>query len=142
MNHKEDELLKLIKDYIACSTYMCNTLKESYSTNGESLLGARRINIIPKEGVLEEGYFFNFHGGGCYFEFDNSSIDVDFGPDDRCDGFDSQRLHEFLESSKKEYGYSFSEGDINNSLERLLEERIVIKPGWFPNPHLFYLSDK
>jgi hypothetical protein len=121
---------------------MCNALKESYSTNGETILRARRINLIPKEGVLVEGYFFNFHGGGCYFKFGNSSIDVDFGPDDRCDGFDSQRLHEFLESSKKEYVYLLSEGDIKDSMEKLLKERIIIKPGWHPNPHLFYLTDK
>lgn len=142
MNSKENKLMKLIKDYIACSTYMCSILKENFNTNGETILRARRTNLIPKEGVLNEGYFFNFHGGGCYFKFDNSSIDIDFGPNDRCDGFDSQRLYEFLESTKKEGVDFLSEADIRESLNKLLEKEIIINPDWYPNPHLFYLNDQ
>ena len=96
MNQSEDELLKLIKDYIACSKYMYKILKDNFNTAGETILRARRTNIIPKEGVLSEGIHFNFHGGGCYFKFENGAIDIDFGPNDRCDGFDSQRLYEFF----------------------------------------------
>lgn len=139
MYHSEEELLKLIKDYIACSTYMCKILKEDFNTNGETILRARRINIIPKEGVLSEGIYFNFHGGGCYFKFDNSAIDIDFGPNDRCDGFDGQRLFEFLESSKKVY--FLSKADINQYIDKLLEKNIIINPGWYPNPQLFYLNE-
>lgn len=140
MNSREDEILKLINDYIACSKYVCSIMKENFNTNGETILRARRINLIPKEGILSEGFYFNFHGGGCYFKFDGSSIDIDFGPNDRCDGFDSQRLYEFLESSKKSHFSFSSETDIKESIEQLLEKGILINPAWQPNPHLFYLA--
>lgn len=142
MDTQQNEILQLIKDYVSCSKYMCKILKESYDTKGATLLRARRINIIPKEGILAEGYLFSFHGGGCYFKFEGGSIDIDFGPNDRCDGFDSQRLYEFLKSSQSNKKNSMiDEVSISRMFKYLLEKKIIINPGWYPNPHLFYLNE-
>ena len=100
---------------------------------------APRIKIIPKEGVLEEVLSFSYHGGGCYFEFENGTIDIDFGLFDRCDDFDAFRLYEFLTTSKTNQNIQLiTEAEIKNCLNELLAEKIIIQPGEFPNPYLFY----
>jgi len=100
---------------------MCSLLGEAYDIKGESFLRARREDLIPKEGLLSEGCKFSFHGGGCYFEFENGAIDIDFGPDNRCDG---------------------SEAIIKEELDKLLKEKIIIELKTYPNPHLFFVSSK
>ena len=122
---------------------MCSLLGEAYDIKGESFLRARREDLIPKEGLLSEGCKFSFHGGGCYFEFENGTIDIDFGPDNRCDGFDSFRLFDFLKTSKSEkYAHLNSEAIIKEELDKLLKEKIIIELKTYPNPHLFFVSSK
>ena len=123
---------------------MCKILRDAYDINDETILRARRRNIIPKEGILSDGYEFSFHGGGCYFKFDGGSIDVDFGPNDRCDGFDAQRLYEFLKSLQnngQNEKVIKSSAMINEGFALLLKDKIIKKPSWYPNPHLYYLED-
>jgi hypothetical protein len=135
------EIIQLIKNYVACASYMCSLLKDAYDTKSETLLTARRMNIIPKNGVLKEGYKFDFHGGGCLFEFENAYIDVEFGPNDRCDGFDSFRLYNFSLVSKDNLYLSLkSEEIIKNEITQLLKDKVIIQPGLFPNPKLYYLN--
>jgi hypothetical protein len=142
LKSKREELLQLIKDYIECSMFLVRALKSEYDTKGETLLRARRLNIVPKQGVLAEGQRFNFHGGGCFFEFENGTIDIDFGPNDRCDGFDSFRLYNFFNTSKKHQELHFTEIELQESLKGLIMERKVIQLGVFPNPNLYYLIDE
>ncbi|MDA3613487.1 DUF6896 domain-containing protein [Polluticaenibacter yanchengensis] len=135
----EKDLIELIKNYIACSKYWCRLLKDNFGIHDKTTLRARRMNLIPSKGALEE-LTFSFHGGGCYFEFEGGAIDVDFGPDDRHDGFDSQRLFDFIKSSKKDYSSFLSQEDIEKYLNLLFENKVIIKPNWYPNPHLYYLN--
>lgn len=139
---KLDDIVQLIREYIACSSYMCNALQSEYGTKGETLLRARRLNIIPKEGILAEGQRFSFHGGGCFFEFENGTIDIDFGPNDRCDGFDSFRLFDFLITSKRYQNINISEVELQEAINELLREGKVVQLGLFPNPNLYYLNNK
>jgi len=135
-------MLELIGDYISCATYMCSTLRDSYITN-ETLLRSRRINLIPKDGELSEGITFSFHGTGCYFEFENGNIDIDFGPDDRCDGFDDYRLYEFLEQTKSGgYKELHDKYVFQGEFEKLISAGVIIKPDWELNSHLFYLRER
>ena len=122
--------------------YMCRALKVEYDTKGETLLRARRLNIIPKEGMFAEGHTFNFHGGGCFFEFENGTIDIDFGPNDRCDGFDVYRLFDFLTTSKKEQNIHCSEVELQEAINELLKERKIVQLGLYPNPNLYYLNNE
>jgi hypothetical protein len=135
-------LLNLIMEYIACSKFMCGLLLENYNTDGETLLRARRINLIPQLGEIEGGVKFNFHGGGCFFEFDNGTIDIDFGPAGRCDGFDEFRLYDFLKNTKSHmYKELLNEEVFKSQFQILIKEKIIVAPEWYPNPHLYYLAE-
>lgn len=137
-------ILKLIDDYISCARYMCNAIKEEYVISEHSLLSAYREKKIPKEGILQNNIYYNFHGGGCYFEFDNGTIDIDFGPNGRYDGFDNYRLYDFLHASKiksEQYQELSNEEKFKTEFESLLKENVILAPGWYPNPNLFYLKE-
>jgi hypothetical protein len=136
------DLIDLINDYISCSNYMCNSLRDDYCFTEESLLGAwRKSKTVPKEGNLSDGTYFNFHGSGVYFEFENGEIDIDFGPNGRCDGFDLGRLKHFLLSTKRaSYTNLTDEGKFAMEFERLTNCGIIFNPQWIPSPHLYFLK--
>jgi len=138
----KQNVLNLIKDYISCSQYMCGCLKEYYNITGTTLLAARRNpELIPKEGRLPDGIYFKFHGGGCFFEFENGEIDVDFGPDDRCDGFDFYRLKDFLLYTKKSvYEELINEAVLKVEFENLIRNHVIYNPKWHPGTDLYYLT--
>lgn len=121
---------------------MCNSLKDYYDIKGETLLIARKSSkSIPKEGKLPNGIYFNFHGSGCYFEFETGGLDMDFGPDDRCDGFDFQRIVYFLELSKlPKYKAITDFDDLENQFKKLISDKTIVCPQFSPGPYLYYLS--
>jgi hypothetical protein len=131
-------LLNLIHDYIACSKYVCELLKEKLK-NPERILGAYRTEGIPKEGVIGEDVYYNFHGVGCYFELPNTTIDVDFGPDGRCDGFDAHRLRDFQESFPNKYLFLTKEV-FEKCFTELILTGVIHNPKWSPSEHLYYLK--
>jgi hypothetical protein len=139
-----DEIKGLINDYISCASYMCNSLRDYYDYTDDILIGAyRRNKNIPKEGNLPDGVYFNFHGSGIFFEFENGEIDVDFGPNDRCDGFDFMRLKDFLLYTKKSsYTKLTDEVFFKAEFDRLINLQFIFNPGWVPSPHLYYLNKK
>ena len=121
---------------------MCGCLKYYYDLQGHSILTARKsYNLIPKEGYLPDDTYFNFHGIGVYFEFENGAIDVDFGPNDKCDGFDFYRLKNFLESTKKDvYPSLNNEETLRNEFDYILKSGLIIKPDWDVTRNLFCLA--
>lgn len=137
------KVLNIINDYIFCSKYLCLLLKDEYGIQNQTLLSARRSENIPKNGLLSNNIKFNFHGTGCYFEFDEGSIDVEFGPNDRCDGFDLYRLKEFLMSCKKNSSIT-EEKDLffENEFQLMIDKGLIINPKWLPGEDLFYLSSQ
>jgi len=142
MNKIKGMMLDLIQDYISCASYMCKAMKYNFNTN-ETLLRSRRINLIPQHGYLPEGISFSFHGIGCYFEFENGEIDIDFGPNDRCDGFDSYRLYNFLEQTKKEsYLELHNKTIFQKEFDSLISEGVIVQSEDQVASHLFYLKNK
>lgn len=141
---KTDAIISLIHDYISCAEYMYNAIRDEYEIGDQVLLGAYREKKIPKEGKLTGDISYNFHGGGCYFEFDSGTIDIDFGPNGRCDGFDQYRIYDFLKTSEvrsTEYKELIVEEDFRFAFEYLINNQIIYSPGWYPNPGLFYLKE-
>jgi hypothetical protein len=134
-----NDLNKLIIDYIACAKYSCSLLKQAYAGQ-ESFLRAKVLKLIPREGTIE-GVFYKFHGSGCYFEYPNNHIDIDFGPNDRCDGFDLFKLKDFLFSIKDRNKYHSLEDEkkIENQFAVLDKNGIIYNPKTQPNPHLYYI---
>ena len=136
----KDKLLNLITDYIKCSAYLYSVLKSNFPLDNEGILRSRRLNLIPKEGRIENVYF-SFHGGGCYFELENDIIDIDFGPNDRTDGFDLMRLTQFVKMRLNEYNEFADNNILKREFDFLIAEKIIINPKFYPNPHLFYFSN-
>lgn len=135
-----NQLLNLIVEYIKTAQYCCGILRENIP-DGIPILGAYRQKVITKNGKIK-GLTYNFHGVGCYFEFeDGREINIDFGPNDRCDGFDLYRLRFFLQhlTNKNSFSLLLNEGHLKEEFEKLITENIIYNPRWEPSPHLYYL---
>ena len=78
---------------------------------------------------------------GCYFEFETGAIDVDFGPDDRFDGFDIDRLINFIQLSKlPKYEAIKDFQEIDKQYYDLIGKGIILCPKLHPSTHLCYLN--
>lgn len=81
---------------------------------------------------------YRFHGIGCCVTFGKVTVDFDFGPGGRFDGFDAWRLSLFAKSVRQ-YA-AFADGDpLNEELQALRSAGNLIN---FPDQlgsHLFYL---
>ena len=120
---------------------MCSLLKDNFDVQGEKLLRLWKLNLIPKEGSIANEIKYNFHGGGCYFEFENGTIDIDFGPDGRCDGVDPYKLYDFLETTNhKRHVDLLDKRRFFDLFNQLIEKKYIVCPGWYPNPSLYYLK--
>jgi hypothetical protein len=136
-----NEMLNLIAEYIRVAQYCFKILRDKIPT-GFPILGAHRQKIIPKTGIIGN-LKYNFHGVGCYFEFDDGTeLNIDFGPDDRCDGFDLYRLWFFMEHMKGRSAFSSLNDESKFKMEfaNLIRDNIIYNPQWVPSPHLYYLS--
>ncbi len=135
-----NELAKLIEEYIQCAKYSCALLKQLH--NGEeTFLRAKVLKLIPKEGFIEN-VFYKFHGSGCYFEYPNNHIDLDFGPNNRCDGFDLFRLKDFFSgiTDKGKYKALMENNGFEQQFEELVKAKIICNPKSEPSPHLYYFA--
>jgi len=124
-------------EYIGEAKTMVDQLRLSHPF--QDLLRAWRSGEVPRTGDLPGDVHYEFHGSGCIFQSPKRTVDLDFGPQGRCDGFDAWRLFQY---AKANYGEDavpcladFTEGVVE--LEKCGEVR---KPGWNPSPHLFYFS--
>jgi hypothetical protein len=133
-------ILKLINDYQNAVKFGVEQMQKEFNT--KQLLRAWGSKAIPKEGVLKSGIEYDFHGVGCMLTINNLDVDFDFGPDDRCDGFDAWRLGLFVNERPRLYKRYFeNEQLLKNDFQELIEKNIVIKPGWFPGSSLCYFAD-
>lgn len=87
------EIIPLIQRYLAAVESSSGRLREQFGV--QNLVEGRRSGRIPREGKLEGGGEFSFHGVGCRIDDRAASVDFDFGPGGRTDGFDAWRLHVF-----------------------------------------------
>ena len=106
---------ELIARYLSLAEIAVASLRRAHPY--QELLNAWRRQVIPMHGQTEDGWHYCFHGVGCRFEVDGRCIDVDFGPEGRCDGFDGWRL--FICSENEAPGYQFSHQDLNQALQTL-----------------------
>lgn len=132
-------LKKLIRCYVSTVAAYAGVLHNELTN--DNLLCAVNSQRIPREGVLSNGVRYHFHGVGCYIEDGPHHLDFDFGPHDRCDGFDAWRLAEFAKQLP-EFGIFHQLETIEAGLEQLLREGWAIGPNWAPSPHLFYRSEQ
>jgi hypothetical protein len=97
MGNVETSIDRLIDQYTETAAEVVSELRE-YSGHRD-LLRAWVSRVLPQDGTTTSGLKFFFHGCGCYFERGTMKIDVDFGPEGRCDGFDAWRLSLFAKEN-------------------------------------------
>lgn len=140
ITESQNEMQLLISSYSEKAKF-CYELLRTKIPYQYNILGGG--GIIPRKGTIKK-VKYSFHGAGCYFEFnDKSFIDVDFGPKNRYDGFDCDRLRSFYESMKKEVLFPALKDKTIFKIEfqKLIVRNIIFCPGWSPAHHLYYLCE-
>jgi hypothetical protein len=70
------------------------------------------------------------------------SVNFDFGPGDRYDGFDFWRLSCFVDEKPELYkSYFENKVLLKQDFQALVEKHFIVEPKWFPGSSLYYFSD-
>lgn len=126
---------RLATQYVGDASEMVKALRSQYVC--EHLLQAQKDGRIPRQGILPGEFRFEFHGVGCLFETPARKLDLDFGPECRCDGFDAWRL--YLYANENDLGVGKPTlAEIEEGLIQLERAGEVQKPRTDPSPHLYY----
>ncbi len=135
-------LIDLIKEYVSCAEYSCSLLNSIYQGSETLLYAWKVLKLIPKEGQIGEIYY-QFHGRGCYFEYPNDSIDIEFGPEgSRCDGFNFFRINDFLKYRQARFNEIRDEQFLRRAFADLSNQGLIVKHPLEPESDLYYLKDK
>jgi hypothetical protein len=129
-------IYNLIRYYIETSGGLAAKVRQQFGE--DNLLRGWRSGAIPQEGTTSSGVAFRFHGVGCEFTSQQATIDIDFGPDGRCDGFDAIHIWRFANANAPNETWTTDE--IAAEIERLTKEGVIACPGWNPTPRFYYLS--
>jgi hypothetical protein len=124
-------------EYIKEATRMVDHFRQSHPF--QDLVRAWRSGEVSSSGNLPGDVHYQFHGSGCIFQSPNRTVDLDFGPQGRCDGFDAWRVFQFATANYGEDAIP-SLADFTEGILELEKSGEVKKPGWGPSPHLFYFS--
>lgn len=134
------KILKLINDYQDAVKFGVGQMQKEFNTT--QLLRGWKSKTIPKNGVLNSGVEYDFHGVGCLLTINNLNVDFDFGPDDRYDGFDLWRLGCFVDERPELYRQYFKDRSlIKDDFQELIENGVIIRPNWFPGSSLYYFAE-
>lgn len=131
------EHLHLIKRYLASVQVLVGQLQRAFQV--ENLVEGRKEGKIPRTGTFGDDGEFSFHGVGCRIEKGETSVDFDFGPNGRIDGFDAWRLHVFVEDdpSPEESGIDTTERGLKVALKELLAKGMISQ---IEGDSLYYLA--
>lgn len=133
------KILNLISDYRSIVQTAVQEMQKTYQTS--DLLKEWRLGNIPREGVLASGTRFEFHGVGCFITVDDVVVNFDFGPENRCDGFDAWRLSLFASEKADLYpDFSSNKDLIEKELIQLEMQGLIFLPKWFPGRSLYYFD--
>jgi len=133
----EARILRLIGEYQRLANEAVEAMKQAYGRS--NLLRAWRSGKIKKSGMLTKGRIsYDFHGAGCRFEFGKHTVDVDFGPNERHDGFDAWRLW-LLADSNPAYS-DLDRSKVERALATLQAKGIIKKLEGGTSDHLYYLT--
>ena len=135
-------LLALIVAYQKAAARAVAELRAALAV--DDLLAAWRANQVETSGRFETPTAagkFEFHGVGCRIETGETVVDVDFGPEGRCDGFDVWRLSMFATDNPSEGSPFQDRAHLARSFERLAKAGCIVCPHTEPSPHLYYLAD-
>jgi len=124
-------------DYRRAAAAAVNGLRQQ--AEALDLLRAWRSGVLPRQGRLARPKGrYTFHGVGCRFEIARRVVDVDFGPDNRYDGFDAWRLALYAASAFE--WQDLPPERIGTGLAELEVSGLIHRPGAEPAAHLYYLA--
>lgn len=133
-------ILELIKDYQETVKLGVEAMQKEFNTR--KLLRGWRTKDIPKEGILSTGAEYDFHGIGCFIIINNITVNFDFGPEDRFDGFDLWRLSTFVDEKPEVYQFFLeNDGLLEIQFQKLVNDGVIVKPNW-EYSDLYYLSEQ
>lgn len=140
-NDATDRLLTLIAAYKQAAAEAVKSLQATFGISDP--LEAYHEKRIAKSGILDahgiRGHY-DFHGVGCRFKVNKKSVDVDFGPDGRHDGFDVWRLHWFVVENRDMDPIFKRSNSLERAFEKLVRSKTIVRPNWKSSPHLYYLA--
>ena len=134
---------ELIKAYQEVAIGAVGELRSSLGEN--DLLLLFRSGRVPPEGRFgeDQSYSYAFHGVGCFVEWKGYRIDIEFGPEGRCDGFDLMRLGQFVDSNELSNLNIYRDHEkLKAEFDSLVAEGVIVCPHRAPSRHLFYWTDK
>lgn len=135
---RSSDVLQLIVDYQRAARAAGVGLKRQ--SGAANLLSAWRAGKLRQSGRLTQPRGrYSFHGTGCRFEISGRTVEVDFGPSGRHDGFDAWRLQQYAQSAFE--WLDLHGAAINRSLRNLESTGLIIRPELNPSPHLYYFAD-
>lgn len=133
------DILALINDYQDTVRFGVEEMQKKFNTR--QLLRAWKSNAIPQHGILNSGTEYDFHGVGCFLTINNITVNFDFGPDDRYDGFDLWRLGCFVDERPELYKEYFENKNLlEKDFQSLVENHVIIQPRRFPGTSLYYFT--
>jgi hypothetical protein len=130
-------VLTLIHEYRRLGEKAIDGLKKL--CYGADPLRAWHSGRLNKTGTLTEPVArYDFHGVGCRFQIGELVVDLDFGPDERHDGFDAWRLWLLANSGVTP---KLDLHLIERGLRALEQEHVIEKLANAPADPLYYLCD-
>lgn len=137
-NTMTKNISKLISDYLDAANDVASQMKSTYGI--DDLWSAYVGGHLPKTGAISklEGGTYRFHGAGCYFQFRDVQIDIDFGPHGSVDGFDAWRLVRFARETLG--SEQFDLDSVKTELSRMNQSgELVKKLDW--SRELYFLAN-
>lgn len=124
-----DEMVDLLRKQERLKILSAQELANFLCLNVGDIYYSYMKNLIPLQGVTNNGMSFLFHGQECYVKAYDWDIELELGPKGEIRGFDKYRICHM-------FGYKV---DKCHDLIKTLEESRVIK---LIDPDLFLLSSK
>jgi hypothetical protein len=136
---KVNQVRHVAEEYLAMVRFMIEKLREAYRIESDVLHSVNR-HIVPREGQLNDGTEFYFHGVGCTFDAAHTTINMDFGPEGRIDGFSAGHLWQYMQDNGIETNLTLA--DVQKAIGDLVAGGEVVCPKLLPSPHLCYFVEK
>ncbi|MBK8725689.1 MAG: hypothetical protein IPL96_06430 [Holophagaceae bacterium] len=102
-------LARLIADYLAAVEAAVALLERSGIPRPATNIAWAKLRL-PATGELLGGVPYRKHGYGCAVQLPEGTVEFDFGPQGRIDGFADWRLRVFAGTRLEQYGFH-SEGE-------------------------------
>lgn len=145
MKNKLDEIaIECIKDYVSKIVNANRLLAFEFAKEGnrtQSVIMLYKETKIPSKGEIGGVKFF-FHGLGCSLDYEDYSIDFDYGPCGIVGGVDMYKLLSFIQSVKYTDTYkpiAFEEV-LKSSISRMCEKGIIFRDDSSLSSIMYYLK--